>query len=71
MRINLDLNKKRHNIVDLTFYSYPKQLDAMIGYISTSQEFLNSKIFNVFKEVSSAHQACIYLILNTAKAVKL
>ncbi len=69
MRINLDLNKKRHDIVDLTFYSYPKQLDAMIGYISTSQEFL--KILNVFKEVSSAHQACVYLILNTAKAVKL
>ncbi len=35
MRINLDLNKKRHDIVDLTFYSYPKQLDAMISYIST------------------------------------
>ncbi len=32
---------------------------------------VNSKIFTVsfFKDVSSAHQACIYLILNTAKAV--
>ncbi len=27
------------------FYSYPKQLDAMIGYIyTTSQEFLNSSL---------------------------
>ncbi len=34
-----------------------------------SQKFLNSKIFNVFKEVSSAHQTCIYLIPNAAKAV--
>ncbi len=31
MRINLDLNKKKDMILlDLTFYSYPKQLDAMI-----------------------------------------
>ncbi len=37
---------------------------------TTSQKFLNSKIFNVFKEVSSAHQACIYLIQSTAKTVK-
>ncbi len=36
---------------------------------TTSQRVLNSKIFNVFKEVSSVHQACIYLIKNTAKAV--
>ncbi len=35
---------------------------------TTSQIFLNSKIFNVFNEFSSAHQACIYLIQNTAKA---
>ncbi len=34
---------------------------------TTSQEFLNSKIF--LKEFSSAHQTCIYLIQNTAKAV--
>ncbi len=34
---------------------------------TTSQKFLNSKIFNVFKEASSAHQACIYLIQSTAK----
>ncbi len=33
--------------------------------------FLNSKICNVFfKEFSSVHQACIYLIQNTAKIVK-
>ncbi len=35
MRINLDLNEKRHDIVAPGVYSYPKQLDAMIGYIST------------------------------------
>ncbi len=35
---------------------------------NTSQKFLNDKIFNVFKEVSSAHQTCIYLI-QTAKTV--
>ncbi len=30
---------------------------------STSQMFLNSKIFYIFfKECSSAHQACIYFI---------
>ncbi len=35
---------------------------------TTIQKFLNSKIFNVFfKEVSSAQQACIYLIQSTAK----
>ncbi len=44
MWINLDLNSKRHDIVDLTFYSYPKQLDAMIHIYTTSQKFLNSKI---------------------------
>ncbi len=34
MRINLDLNKKKDTILsDLTFYSYPNQLDAMRGYI--------------------------------------
>ncbi len=39
---------------------------------TTSQKFLNSNICNVFfffKEVSSAHQACIYLIQSTAKTV--
>ncbi len=34
---------------------------------TTSQKILNSKIFNVFKQFSSAYQACIYLIQNTAK----
>ncbi len=29
---------------------------------TTSQRFLNIKIFHVFKEVSSAQKACIYLI---------
>ncbi len=38
---------------------------------SASQKFLNSKIFNVFKEVSSPHQACIYLIQSTAKNSKI
>ncbi len=39
---------------------------------STSQKFLNSKILNVFffKEVSSVHQACIYLIQSTARTVQ-
>ncbi len=37
---------------------------------TTSQKFLNSKIFNVFKEASSAHQACIYLIQSTAKTIQ-
>ncbi len=37
---------------------------------TTIQKFLNSKIFFFFfNEVSSAHQPCIYLIQNTAKAV--
>ncbi len=37
---------------------------------TTSQKYLNSKIFLCFfKEFSSAHQACIYLIQNTAKVV--
>ncbi len=34
---------------------------------SASQKFLNSEIVNVCKEVYSDHQACIYLIQNTAK----
>ncbi len=37
---------------------------------TTSQKFLNSKIFNVFKKVSSAHQACLYLMQSTAKSLK-
>ncbi len=37
---------------------------------TNSQKFLNSRIFNVFfKEFSSAHQACIYLIQRTAKTL--
>ncbi len=37
---------------------------------TTIQKFLNSKIFYYFfNGVSSAHQPCIYLIPNTAKAV--
>lgn len=32
---------------------------------------ITSMIFNVLEEVSSAHQACIYLIQRTAKTVKL
>jgi len=38
---------------------------------STSQMILNSTMFNVFKEVSSVHQACIYLIQITAKNCKM
>ncbi len=37
----------------------------LMSNYTTSQKFLNSKIFRV----SSAHKACIYLIQNTAKAV--
>ncbi len=36
---------------------------------TTSQKSLNSKICNVFKEVSSAQPTCIHLIHNTAKTV--
>ncbi len=35
---------------------------------TSSQKFLNSKIL-FFKEFSSAHQACIYLIQSTSKNV--
>ncbi len=35
---------------------------------ATSQKWLKSNTFNVFKQVSSAHQACIYLTQNTAKS---
>ncbi len=35
----------------------------------TNQKFFSSKIFYVFKEVSSAHQACIYLIQTTTKQI--
>ncbi len=67
MRINLGLNEKDTRLLDLMFYSYPKQLDAMIILVNI---FFNSLIFvRFFKEFSSAHQACFYLILNTAKAV--
>ncbi len=42
----------------------------MIHIYTTSQKFLNSKIEIFFlKEFSSAHQACIYFIQNTVKAV--
>ncbi len=37
---------------DLTFYSYPKQLDAMIHIYTTSQKFLNSKILIFFLKKS-------------------
>ncbi len=36
----------------------------------TVQKFGVGKILNVLKEVSSAHQDCIYLIKNTVKNVK-
>ncbi len=39
-----------------------------LNIYTTSQMFLNSKILMFFKEFSSAHQACIYLIQYTAKA---
>ncbi len=46
------------------------QYNISVIYIPTSQNVLNSKIFNVFfKEVTSVHRACIYLILDKAKAV--
>ncbi len=32
----------------------------------TSQKFLNNNVFYVFKEFSSADQACIYLSQNAA-----
>ncbi len=38
----------------------------MSSKYTTSQKFLDSKIF---KDVSSINQACIYLIQNTAKSV--
>ncbi len=42
----------------------------MIHIYTTSQKFLNSKILIFFfKDFSSAHQACIYFIQNTVKAV--
>ncbi len=34
---------------------------------TAAQKFAISKIFNVFKGVSSAHQGCIYSIKNTKK----
>ncbi len=39
MRINLDLNSKRHDIVGPDIYSYPKQLDAMIHIYTTVKSF--------------------------------
>ncbi len=55
-------------------YFFTNQMNELIAkWINvhyTGQKFLNSKICSVsFKEVSSAHQACIYLIQNKAKAV--
>ncbi len=45
----------------------PKLSHATV-YTAT-QKFGISKIFNVFKGVSSAHQGCIYSIKNTVKTV--
>ncbi len=47
MRINLDLNKKRHDIVrpDILFLSKTTRCNDRLH---TSEEFLNSKILNVF-----------------------
>ncbi len=63
--------KKDKILSDLMFYSYPKQLDAMIGCISALpvKSFWTVRFWMFYKELSSAHQACIYLILNTAKAL--
>ncbi len=47
---------------------YKKSIE---GRYIFSQAFLNSNMINVFKEVSSAHEACIHLIQNTAKAILL
>ncbi len=42
-------------------------MTGFVLQILISVKFLISKICNVFKEVSSAQQACVYLIQNTAK----
>ncbi len=60
MRINLDLNKKRHDIVGLDVLFLSKTTRC-------NDTYTDFECF--FKEFSSAHQACIYLIQNTAKAV--
>ncbi len=67
MRINLDLNSKRHDIVgpDVLFLSKTTRCNDTLPVKS----FLTVRFWMFFKEFSSAHQACIYLIQNTAKAV--
>ncbi len=37
--------------------------------VQAAHHHLYTVYIYIYKEVSSAHQACIYLILNTAKAV--
>ncbi len=61
-------NLKRIHVHFSYILNYCHVENEIIKY-TTSQKFLNSKIAMFFKEFSSAHQACIYLIQNTAKTV--
>ncbi len=49
-------------------YIFVNMLLTQLVY-TTSQKILNCKIVYVFKEVSSAHQAWIYLIQSTTKNI--
>ncbi len=68
---------ERHGLSDIAtvlkeggFFRRVRILILQLTIYATSQKILCSKIFYVFfKELSSAHQACIYLIQSTAKTV--
>ncbi len=53
-----------------TFYFFIRvQLDVFVIHYQ-SNVFLTSRFVMFFKEVSSVHQACIYLIQSTAKTIQ-
>ncbi len=53
---------------DYLFRKTDNKLSHILNiYYTAAQKFGISKIFNIFKGVSSAHQGCIYSIKNTEK----
>ncbi len=70
MQTDWNIYKKYNILSDLTFDYFSKRLDAMLGCISTLPvNSFRTVRFWMFFNLSSTHQVCIYLILNTTKAV--
>ncbi len=67
---NMASRKFLISVIQLLGFSTNRMQQSCCDTYSTTQKFRVGKIFKMFlKEVSSAHQGCIYLIKNTVKMV--